>query len=210
MIRTEDIPKTTFSTRYDLYQYLVISFKLDNAPAHFMYLMNSIFMVELDKFVVVFIDNILVYYQNMKEHKEYLRIVLQWLWDHPLYAKYNKCEFWLSEVPFLGHMISAEGIEVDPSRVWDVLEWKPPRSMHQVHIFFGLVDYYHWFIPNFSKISKHITQLLKKGGGGDMSRVHNVRRHSEQWRSCWQHNLYWPNPTSQSHSMCIVTHQAPG
>jgi hypothetical protein len=77
MIRTEDIPKTTFSTRYDLYQYLVISFKLDNAPAHFMYLMNSIFMVELDKFVVDFIDNILVYYQNMKEHKEYLRIVLQ-------------------------------------------------------------------------------------------------------------------------------------
>jgi hypothetical protein len=77
MIRTEDIPKTTFSTRYDLYEYLVMSFKLNNAPAHFMYLMNYVFMVELDKFVMVFIDNILVYSQNMEKHKEYLRIVFQ-------------------------------------------------------------------------------------------------------------------------------------
>jgi hypothetical protein len=94
-IRVEDIPKTVFSTRYDLYKYLVISFKLTNAPAHFMYLMNSIFIPELDKFVVVFIDDILVYSKNMEEHEEHLRIMLQRLREHQLYTKFSKCEFWI-------------------------------------------------------------------------------------------------------------------
>jgi hypothetical protein len=89
----EDIPKTTLSTRYGLYEYLVMSFGLINTPAHFMYLMNSVFMVELDKFVMVFIDNILVYSKNKKEHEGHLRIVLHRLRDCQLYAKYNKCDF---------------------------------------------------------------------------------------------------------------------
>jgi hypothetical protein len=92
-IREEYVPKTTFSTRYGFYEYLVMSFGLMNAPAHFMYLMNSIFMVELDKFFVVFIDNILVYSKNKKEHEGHLHIVLQRLHDYHLYAQYNKCEF---------------------------------------------------------------------------------------------------------------------
>jgi hypothetical protein len=92
-IHEEDIPKTTFSTRYDLYDYLVMSFGLTNAPAHFMYSMNSVFMKELDKFVVVFIDDILVFSKSRKEHEEHLRIVLQRLRDHQLYAKFSKCEF---------------------------------------------------------------------------------------------------------------------
>ena len=162
-IRDEDIPKTAFSTRYGLYEYLVMSFGLTNAPAHFMYLMNSVFMPELDKFVVVFIDDILVYSKSTEDHEEHLRVVLQRLRDHQLYAKFSKCEFWIDEVPFLGHVISSEGIAVDPSKVRDVLDWEPPKSVHQVRSFLGLAGYYRRFIPNFSKISKPITELLKKG-----------------------------------------------
>jgi hypothetical protein len=125
----EDIPKTAFSMRYGLYEYLVMSFGLMNAPAHFMYLMNSVFIPELDKFVVVFIDEILVYSKSTKEH---LRVMLQRLRDHQLYAKFSKCEFWINKVSFLGHVISSEGIAVDPSKVCDVLDWEPPKSVHQV------------------------------------------------------------------------------
>jgi hypothetical protein len=113
-IREEDITKTAFSTRYGLYEYLVMSLGLTNAPAHFMYLMNSVFIQELDKFVVVFIDDILVFSKSRKEH---LCIVLQRLRDHQLYVKFSKCEFWLTEVQFLGHVVSSEGISVDPSKV---------------------------------------------------------------------------------------------
>jgi hypothetical protein len=118
----EDIPKTAFSTRYRLYEYLVMSFGLTNAPAHFMYLINSVFMLELDTFVMVFIDNILIYSKSTKEHEEHLCVVLQRLWDHQLYAKFSKCEFWINEVSFLGHVISSEGITVDPGKVRDVLD----------------------------------------------------------------------------------------
>jgi hypothetical protein len=162
-IRDEDIPKTAFSTRYGLYEYLVMSFGLTNALAHFMYLMNSVFIPELDKFVMVFIDDILVYSKCTEDHEEHLRVMLQRLRDHQLYAKFSKCEFWISEVPFLGHVISLEGIAVDPSKVRDVLDWEPPKSVHQVRSFLGLAGYYRRFILNFSKISKPITRLLKKG-----------------------------------------------
>jgi hypothetical protein len=113
----EDIPKTTFSTRYGLFEYLVMSIELTNAPAHFMYLMNSVFMPKLDRFVVVFINDILVYSQNEEEHAEHLIIVLTRLRDKQLYAKFSKCEFWLKKVPFLGHVLSEEGISVDPTKV---------------------------------------------------------------------------------------------
>jgi hypothetical protein len=116
-IHPEDVPKTAFSIRYGLYEYLVMSFGLTNAPAHFMYLMNSVFMPELDKFVVVFIDDILVYSENEEDHAEHLRIVLTRLQEHQLYAKFSKCEFWLREVPFLGHVLFDGGIMVDPTKV---------------------------------------------------------------------------------------------
>jgi hypothetical protein len=105
-IRARNIPKTAFSTRYGLYEYLVMSFGLTNAPAYFMYLMNSVFMPKLDKLVVVFIDDILVYSKNKDEHTKHLHIVLQWLRDHHIYAKLSKCDFWLREIKFLGHTIS--------------------------------------------------------------------------------------------------------
>jgi hypothetical protein len=126
-IHPEDVPKTASSTRYGLYEYSVMSFGLTNAPAHFMYLMNSVFMPELYKFVVVFIDDILIYSKNEGEHAQHLCILLQWLRDDQLYAKFSKCAFWLKEVPFLQHIISAKGITVDPSKVQEVLDWKSPR-----------------------------------------------------------------------------------
>jgi hypothetical protein len=123
-IRPEDIPETAFSSRYGLYEYLVMLFGLTNAPAHFMYLMNFVFMSELDKFVVVFIDDIMIYFKGEEEHERHLCVILQRLQDHQLYAKFSKCYFWLKEVPFLGHIISAEGIAVDPTKVQEVLDRK--------------------------------------------------------------------------------------
>jgi hypothetical protein len=168
-IRAEDIPKMAFTTRYGVYEYLVMSFGLMNAPAHFMYLMNSVFMPELDQFVVVFVDDILVYSKSMEEHEEHLRIVLQRLREHHLYAKFSKCEFWIKEVLFLGHVVSPEGIAVDPDKVKEVLEWKPPTTVSKVRSFLRLTGYYRRFILNFSKIMKPITELLKKGNKYDWS-----------------------------------------
>jgi hypothetical protein len=113
-VRESDIPKTAFTTRYGLFEYTVMSFGLTNAPAYFMNLMNKVFMKFLDKFVVVFIDDILVYSKTEEEHAEHLRLVLGTLREHQLYAKFSKCEFWLKEVGFLGHVLSAGGVSVDP------------------------------------------------------------------------------------------------
>jgi hypothetical protein len=162
-IRAEDIHKTTFTTWYGLFEYLIMSFGLMNALAHFMYLMNHVLMPRLDKFVVVFIDDILIYSRSMEEHEEHLWIVLQQLWEHQLYAKLSKCEFWIKEVPFLGHVVSPEGITVDTSKVKEVLDWKSLTFVSEVWSFLGLVGYYWQFIPNFSKIMKPSTELLKKG-----------------------------------------------
>jgi hypothetical protein len=120
-----------------------MSFGVTDAPAHFMYLMNSVFMLELDKFVMVFIYDILVYSKNEEEHEQHLCIILQQHRDHQLYAKFSKCAFWLKEVPFLGHVISAKVIAVNPSKVQVVLDWKSPRSVTQIRSFLGLAGYYH-------------------------------------------------------------------
>ena len=109
-----------------------MSFGLTNAPTYFMYLMNSVFMPELDKFVVVFIDDILVYSENEQDHAEHLRVVLTRLREHQLYVKFSKCEFWLKKVPFLGHILSEEGIVVDPAKVPEVMDWKAPTSVSKV------------------------------------------------------------------------------
>jgi hypothetical protein len=161
-IRASDIPKTAFSTRYGLYEFLVMLFGLTNAPAYFMYPMNSVFMPELDKFVVVFIDDILVYSKNEEEHVGHLHVVLQRLREHHLYAKLSKCDFWLKEIKFLGHTISQAGIAVDPDKVQEVMNWKPPTTVRQIRSFLGLPGYYRRFIPDFSRIVKPITELLKK------------------------------------------------
>jgi hypothetical protein len=168
-IRASDIAKTAFSTIYGLYEYLVMSFGLTNAPTYFMYLMNSVFMSELDKFVVVFIDDILVYSKSEDEHIKHLHTILQRLRDHRLYAKLSKCDFWLREIKFLGHTISQVGIAVDPEKVQEVMDWKPPTTVWQIWSFLGLAGYYRRFIPDFSRIAKPMTELLKKGVKFDWS-----------------------------------------
>jgi hypothetical protein len=120
-------------------------------------------MNELDKFVMVFIDDILIYSKSEAEHAKHLCIVLQRLRDHKLYAKFSKCEFWLDSAKFLGHTSSKDGISVDPSKVQEVMEWKLPKSVHQIRSFLGLAGYYRRFIPDFSIIAKPMTELLKKG-----------------------------------------------
>ena len=162
-IRPSDIPKTAFTSRYGLFEYTVMSFGLTNAPAYFMYLMNKVFMEYLDKFVVVFIDDIMIYSKSEEEHEEHLRLVLQKLREHQLYAKFSKCEFWIKEVSFLGHIISDGGISVDPGKVRDVLKWNPPQTVTEIRSFLGLAGYYRRFIEGFSKIVKPLTTLLEKG-----------------------------------------------
>jgi hypothetical protein len=134
-IRPSDIPKTTFSTRYGLYEFIVMSFGLTNALAYFMNLMNKVFMEYLDKFVVVFIDDILIYSKNDSDHEEHLRMVLQKLQDNQLYTKFTKCEFWLDEVHFLGHIISKGGISMDPAKVTAIVDWKIPSTVSEVRGF---------------------------------------------------------------------------
>jgi hypothetical protein len=161
-VRECDIPKTTFILRYGLYKFTVMSFGLTNALAYFMYMMNKVFMEYLDKFVVVFIDDMLVYSRSEEEHEGHLHLVLQKIRDHKLYAKLSKCVFWLKQVAFLGHVIWKGGISVDPSKVQDVLSWKAPTSVSDIRSFLGLGGYYRRFIKGFSKISKPMTELLEK------------------------------------------------
>jgi hypothetical protein len=162
-IRPSDIPKTAFSTRYGLYEFIVMSFGLTNAPAYFMNLMNKVFMEYLDRFVVVFIDDILIYSKSDSDHEEHLRLVLQKLRDNQLYAKFSKCEFWIGEVPFLGHIISNGGISVDLAKVKEIMEWRVPTTVTEIRSFLGLAGYYRRFIEGFSKIAKPMTSLLEKG-----------------------------------------------
>jgi hypothetical protein len=161
-IQPSDIAKTTFTTKYGLYEYTVISFGLTNAPAYFMYLMNKVFMEYRDKFMVVFIDDILVYSRNEEEHEKHLKLVLQKLRDNQLYAKFSNCEFWLKEVSFLAHVITGRGIAVDPGKVRDVLNWEPPTTVSEIRSFLGLARYYRRFIEGFSKMVKPLTSLLEK------------------------------------------------
>ncbi|KAG8491593.1 hypothetical protein CXB51_014776 [Gossypium anomalum] len=161
-VRDSDIPKTAFRTRYGHYEFLVMPFGLTNAPVVFMDLMNRIFRQYLDQFVVVFIDDILIYSRNESEHAEHLKLVLQILRDKQLYAKFSKCEFWLREVSFLGHVVSASGIRVDPSKVSAIIDWRPPKNVTEVRSFLGLAVYYRQFVKGFSMIATPMTKLLQK------------------------------------------------
>ena len=138
-------------------------FGLTNAPAAFMDLMNRVFCPYLDQFVVVFIDDILVYSKDAQEHEHHLRIVLQTLRENQLFAKLSKCDFWLKEVSFLGHIVSADGIRVDPVKIEAVMNWKPPRNVTEVRSFLGLEGYYRRFVQGFLVIASSLTRLLRKG-----------------------------------------------
>ena len=161
-VKKEDIPKTAFRTRYGHYEFEVMPFGLTNAPAVFMDQMNRTFHHLLDKCVVVFIDDILVYSRDESEHAEHLRIVLEILRKQKWFAKFSKCEFWLREVAFLGHVISKEGIKVDPAKIKAVVDWSSPRNVAEVRSFLGLAGYYRRFVQDFSKIARPMSSLLQK------------------------------------------------
>ncbi|GJR31998.1 putative reverse transcriptase domain-containing protein [Tanacetum coccineum] len=161
-VREEDIPKTAFRTRYGHYEFQVMPFGLTNAPAVFMDLMNRVCKPYLDKFMIVFIDDILIYSKNKKEHKEHLKQILELLKKEELYAKFSKCEFWIPKVQFLGHVIDSEGIHVDPAKIESIKDWTSPKSPTEIRQFLGLAGYYRRFIEGFSKIVKPMTKLTQK------------------------------------------------
>ena len=161
-IRSEDVPKTAFRTRYGHYEFLVMPFGLTNAPVVFMDLMNRIFQPCLDQFVIVFIDDILIYSGSKEDNEEHLRVVLQILRENQLYAKFSKCQFWLNSVAFLGHVISAEGISVDPQKIEAIMNWKPPTNVTEIRSFLGLAGYYRKFVEGFSKLAAPLTKLTRK------------------------------------------------
>ncbi|GJU07644.1 putative reverse transcriptase domain-containing protein [Tanacetum coccineum] len=161
-VRDEDIPKTAFRTRYGHYEFQVMPFGLTNAPAVFMDLMNRVCRPYLDKFVIVFIDDILIYSKTKEEHDVHLRLILELLKKEELYAKFSKCDFWLSKVQFLGHVIDSEGIHVDPAKIESIKDWESPKTPTEIRQFLGLAGYYRRFIEGFSKISKPMTKLTQK------------------------------------------------
>ncbi|GKC00926.1 putative reverse transcriptase domain-containing protein [Tanacetum coccineum] len=145
-VREEDISKTAFRTRYGHYEFQVMPFGLTNAPAVFMDLMNRVCKPYLDKFMIVFIDDILIYSKNKKEHEEHLKLILELLKKEELYAKFSKCEFWIPKVQFLGHVIDSEGIHVDPAKIESIKDWTSPKSPTEIRQFLGLAGYYRRFI----------------------------------------------------------------
>ncbi|GJQ92596.1 putative reverse transcriptase domain-containing protein [Tanacetum coccineum] len=161
-VREEDILKTAFRTRYSHYEFQVMSFGLTNAPTVFMDLMNRVCKPYLDKFVIVFIDDILIYSKNKQEHEEHLKLILESLKKEELYAKFSKCEFWIPKVQFLGHVIDSQGIHVDPAKIKSIKDWASPKSPTEIRQFLGLVGYYRRFIEGFSNIAKPITKLTQK------------------------------------------------
>ena len=162
LLREADIPKTAFKTRYGHFEFTVMPFGLTNAPATFMDLMNRVFQPYLDQFMVVFVDDVLIYSQSEVEHEDHLRIVLQLLRDHQLYAKSSKCEFWLTEVNFLGYVVSASSVSVNPGKVEAVMSWERQKSVFEICSFLGLAGYYRRFIEVFSRLAVPMTRLTRK------------------------------------------------
>jgi hypothetical protein len=162
-IKEEDIHKTTFRTRYGHYEFVVVPFGLTNAPTTFMCLMNNVLSKFLDRFVLVFIDDIPIYSKNKEEHEEHLKLVLQVLRENQLCAKFSKCDVFQKQVHYLGHVISKEVVAVDPNNIKAIMDWHIPKDVSNIRSFMGLEGYYRRLIKGFSKIGFPITSLQKKG-----------------------------------------------
>nr|GEV38786.1 putative reverse transcriptase domain-containing protein [Tanacetum cinerariifolium] len=162
-VKEQDVSKTAFRTRYGHYEFIVMPFGLTNAPAVFMDLMNRVFHEYLDKFVIVFIVDILVYSKTREEHEDHLLIMLEILRQKKLYAKFSKCDFWLGQVAFLGHIVSADGINMDPAKVKAITKWPRPTTVTKVRSFLGLAGYYRRFVEGFSLLALPLTKLMQKG-----------------------------------------------
>ena len=162
-VKDVDVSKTAFKTRYGHCEFLVMPCGFTNALAAFMDLMNRVFRPYVDQFVMVFIDDILVYCKDAQELEQHLRIVMETLREKKLYAKLSKCDFWLKKVSFLGHIVSVEGIRVNPIKIKAVVNWKLPLNVIEVRTFLGLAGYYRRFLKGYSVIASPLTKLLRKG-----------------------------------------------
>ena len=162
-VRESDIPKTTFRTWYGHFEFTVMPFGLTNTPTTFMDLMHRVFQPYLDQLVVVFVDDILIYSHSEEEHEDHFRIVLQAFREHQLYSKFSKCEFWLTEVKFVRHIMSPSGVSVDPEKVEAVISWERSKSVFEIRNFLGLARYYRRFIEDFSRLETPMTRLTRKG-----------------------------------------------
>ncbi|GJS56451.1 putative reverse transcriptase domain-containing protein [Tanacetum coccineum] len=158
-VRDEDIPKTAFRTRYGHYEFQVMPFGLTNAPAVFMDLMNRVCKPYLDKFMIVFIDDILIYSSDKEEHVNHLRIILELLKKEKLYAKFSKCDFWIYIVQFIENLIDSQVLHVEPAKIKAVKNWPSPTTPTEIRQFLGLAGYYRRFIKDFLKIAKSLTEL---------------------------------------------------
>jgi hypothetical protein len=162
-IKDEDIHKTNFRTRYGHYEFVVVPFGLTNAPTTFISLMNNVLSKFLDTFVLVFIDDILIYSKNREDHEEHLKLFLQVLIERQLYVKFSKCDFFQKQVHYLGNVISEEGVAVDPNKIKSIMDWPTPKYVSDIISLMGLVGYYRRFIKVFSNIGFSITSLQKNG-----------------------------------------------
>ena len=157
-----DVHKTTFRTRYGHFEFLVLPFGLTNAPATFMHLMHSIFREQLDDYIIIFLDDILVYNKGLKAHVTHVHQTLSIMRQHRLYAKVSKCAFLQSRVEYMVHVVSTDGLSPDPANVQTVRDWKVLESVIEIRSFLGLADYYHRFIPQFARIAAPLTKLTRK------------------------------------------------
>ncbi|KAI3814006.1 hypothetical protein L1987_18745 [Smallanthus sonchifolius] len=209
-IQEEDIPKTAFRTRYGHYEFLVMPFGLTNAPAVFMDLMNRVCKPYLDKFVIVFIDDILIYSRTKEEHEHHLKLILELLRNEKLYAKFSKCEFWIREVHFLGHVINKKGIHVDPTKIEAIKNWEAPRTPTEVRQFLGLAGYYRRFIENFSKIALPLTTLTQKDKKFDWTDKQESAFQLLKQKLCSAPILSLPEGTDNFIVYCDASHQGRG
>jgi hypothetical protein len=161
-VRLEDVAKTTFQTHEGHYEFKVMPFGLTNSPTTFQETMNKLFHPYLRKFVLVFFDDILIYSKTWTKHLKHLEQVLSLLEENQFYAKRSKCTFGKDEVEYLSHIISKEGVKVDPNKIKEITEWSKPKSISKLRGFMGLTGYYHRFIKNYAHITAPLTNLLKK------------------------------------------------
>ncbi|KAD4180334.1 hypothetical protein E3N88_28925 [Mikania micrantha] len=209
-IKEDDVPKTAFRTRYGHYEFLVMPFCLTNAPAIFMDLMNRVCKPYLDKFVIVFIDDILIYSKTKEEHEKHLKLILELLRKEQLYAKFSKCEFWMREVPFLGHIVSEKGIQVDPIKIEAIKNWEAPKTPTEVRQFLGLAGYYRRFIQDFSKVAVPLTLLTHKDKNFEWGEKQREAFELLKHKLCSAPILSLPEETKNFVVYCDASHQGMG